>query len=61
MVSVIAFGCVSVAALIITIFWAWWAYENDVLAPIIILMVAMGETAFFVACLVYLTMMAFGG
>ena len=61
MVSVIAFGCVSVAALIITVFWAWWAYENDVLAPIIILMVAMGETAFFVACLVYLTMMAFGG
>ena len=61
MVSVIAFGCVSAAALIITVFLAWWAYENDVLAPIAILMATMGETAFFVACLVYLTMMTFGG
>lgn len=57
--GVFALTCAALYA--ITVFLAWWAYENDKLAPGFILLLCMGVTAFVTACLMYVTMIVFGG
>lgn len=43
------------------VFLAWYAYENDKMSPCAILLTCMGITAMITACLVYVTMVVFGG
>ena len=54
-----AFTCAGVYAALV--FLAWYAYENDKLSPCAILLTCMTVTAIITACLVYVTMMVFGG
>lgn len=58
--NVYLFGFECVALLFVTVCWAGWAYTNDKVPPVIILLATMCETAFVVTCLVYVCMITFG-
>lgn len=45
----------------VTVFFAAYAYTNDKVSPCGILLCSMGMTAFVTTCLVYVTMVTFGG
>jgi len=50
------------AILIFTIFlWAWWAYENDKLAPVAILSVSMSMSGLIFGFLASVATLTFGG
>ena len=55
------FGVECALLLFGTVLWAWWAYDNDKLAPAAILLASMCETAFIVGVLVYTCVVTFGG
>lgn len=45
----------------VTYFLAWYFYDNEKFAPCTIFAASMAMTAFVTACLVYVTMIVFGG
>ena len=47
------FGIECVVLLIVTISWAAWAYNNNKLSPMVILITAMGETGILAAGFTY--------
>lgn len=55
------FGIECAAVLFGVVVWSWWAYETDEVPPVVILLVAMGETAFVIACLTFVCVLTFGG
>lgn len=59
--NIYLFGIECAAILFGIVIWAWWAYENDKVAPGIILLVTMCITAFIVSCLVFVCVLTFGG
>ena len=61
MMSVILFGLCCAVSFVLVFFWAWWCYDTEQLTPAVILVACMGETAFSVACLVYLAVTVFRG
>ena len=61
MIDFIGFALTCAAVYSATVFLAWYAYENDKLAPCTILLLSMGISAIISSCLVYVTMTVFGG
>lgn len=55
------FGLLCAVLLIMLVFWAWSAYDNDRLAPVTILLVSMIDTAIIASVLTYVAMRTFGG
>lgn len=60
-INYVAFALTCAGLYAATVFLAWWAYDNEKFAPCDILFASMGMTAFVTGCLVYVTMMVFGG
>lgn len=57
----IAFTLTCAALYVITVFLAGYAYTNNKMSPCNILLCSMGMTAFVTGCLVYVSMIVFGG
>lgn len=57
----ITFALTCAALYAITVFLAGYAYTNNKMSPCGILLCSMGMTAFVTGCLVYVSMVVFGG
>lgn len=51
--NILLFSLVCIAALIVTIFWCAWAYNNNKLSPLAITVAAMIESILITACFFY--------
>lgn len=51
--NILLFGLMCVIALIVTVFWCAWAYNNNKLSPLAITVAAMIESVLLTSCFFY--------
>lgn len=51
--NILLFGLMYVVALIVTVFWCAWAYNNNKLSPLAITVAAMIESVLLTSCFFY--------
>lgn len=51
--NILLFGLMCVTALIVTVFWCAWAYNNNKLSPLAITVAAMIESVLLTSCFFY--------